>query len=99
MRLYIYKITSYADDEQKPDTYDFVKSIKGALHWATQGQAEQVRRLFEDSGIIIYPPLGGNAPCTDFRVETRPEGGFAISCEHPFATIDIRSTIGAGGRT
>jgi len=85
MRLYIDKITSHAD-EQKPDTYDFTKSIKGAWQWTTQGQAEQAQRLFEDIGIVIYPPLGGNAPCTDFRVETRPEGGFAISCEHPFAT-------------
>jgi hypothetical protein len=85
MRLYIYEITSHAD-EQKPDTYDFTTSIAGAWHWATQGQAEQARRLFEDIGIIIHPSLGASAPCTDFRVERRPEGGFAISCEHPFVT-------------
>jgi hypothetical protein len=90
MRLYINEITSHAD-EQKPDTYEFTKSIKGAWHWATRGQAEEARRLFEDIGIIIFPPLGGNAPCTDFRVETRPEGGYGVSCEHPFASEPLHS--------
>jgi hypothetical protein len=26
---------------------------------------------------------GESGFCTDFRVESRPQGGFAISCEHP----------------
>jgi hypothetical protein len=85
MRLYIHKITKHAE-ELKPDTYDFTNSIEGAWFWTTLESAERAQHFFShESGITINPPFGGSAPCTDFRVEPRPQGGFAISCEHPLA--------------
>jgi hypothetical protein len=87
VRLYIYKITKH-EETQKPDTYDFTKSIDGAWHWLTREPADLACSYLSEGGITIEVPysLGNNAPCTEFRVEQRPQGGFAISCEHPFAS-------------
>jgi hypothetical protein len=85
MRLYIHKITKHGE-EFKPDIYDFTKSIEGAWFWTTPESAERAQHFFShEGGITIRPPFGPSAACTDFRVEPRPQGGFAVSCEHPLA--------------
>lgn len=85
MRLYIYKITQCAE-EQKPFTYDFTKTIESAWVWTTREQAERTRRSIEETGgITVSIPFQPGVSCTDFRVEAKPQGGFAMSCEHPYA--------------
>lgn len=85
MRLYIYKITKNAD-ELKPDTFAFKMSMENAWFWTTRESADRAWRLFSGiGGINVKSPheIGRTAPCTDFFIEPRPEGGFVISCEYP----------------
>lgn len=84
MRVYIYKITKQ-QQERKPDLYDFTSTIRSAWHWATKDAADRACRLFSEIGIRIELPSGEYALCSEYRAETRPEGGFAVSCEHPLA--------------
>lgn len=81
MRVFIFKIVY---GERRPG-YEFTKTAGPAWRWDTREQADQACRLISHDGITIAPPFGSGAPCTDFRAEERPQGGFAISCEHPFA--------------
>jgi len=80
VRAYIGKIT---ERKHKQALYDFKESVEGAWFWTTKEEAESVRQFLSEVGIKVYLPSGNCAPCTDFCVEPRPEGGFAISCEHP----------------
>jgi hypothetical protein len=82
MRLYIYKITR----GDKCPIYHFTRTIETAWFWDTRERVDEVCRATSHDGITIEPTLGMSTPCTDFRVEPRPQGGFAISCEHPFAS-------------
>jgi hypothetical protein len=85
MRLYIYTITSHDD---KPTTYEFTKFKEGAWHWDMRESAERALDMILNGsgGITVKAPDGRCDCCTDFRVEPRPQGGFAISCEHPFSS-------------
>ena len=82
MRLYIRKSTN---GPRCPE-YEFAKSIEAALYWDT-GQREWVDRVFDlisHEGITVNQPFGrGMMPCSDFRIEPRPQGGLVISCEVP----------------
>lgn len=81
MRLYISNIKKQRD--QRPDIYDFAKSIAGSWFWTTKCSAEYAKRVFGITGIWAAPPFGTGNLCTEFEIEARPEGGFAISCEYP----------------
>jgi hypothetical protein len=85
MRRYIHQITNRAH-ENKP-TYDFTKSIEGAWHWTTRESVESDLHVISiaNGGITVESPdgIGKSSPCTDFRIESRPQGGFAISCDNP----------------
>jgi hypothetical protein len=82
MRLYIYKIKEPVE-KHKRHTVEWVKSIGGAWHWETREAAEVHMQQF--CPITIELPSGSVLliPFADFRIEARPEGGFAASCEHP----------------
>jgi hypothetical protein len=76
MRLYIEET-----NQNSLDKYEFTKSIEKAHHWETAQIAEtRVKAMVERGPIFV-----GSAKCTCFRVEALPQGGFAISCEHPSA--------------
>ena len=85
MRLYIYTITSH---DEKPATYEFTKFIDGAWHWDTRESADRAQDMILNvsGGITVKTPDGRCDYCTDFRVESMSQGGFAISCEHPFSS-------------
>ena len=86
MRLYIAKITPPDQEKISPrphTTYDFTKFIECAWYWDSK---EEAQRVISFTGyIMVNQPAGNSAYCTDFQVEARPQGGFAISCDHPFA--------------
>jgi hypothetical protein len=71
--------------ENDHDTYEFTQSIEGAWHWETKGEAERNCCAIVERGGITADASPAGIPtrgfCTDFRVESRPQGGFAISCE------------------
>jgi hypothetical protein len=81
MRLFIFKITY---GEWCP-TYDFTRTARTAWFWSARDEAGRACRLISRSGITINLTHGNPLHCADFRVEERPQGGFAISCEHPCA--------------
>jgi hypothetical protein len=82
MRLYIYEINEPVE-KHKRHTVEFVKAIEGALHWETREAAEVHLQQF--CPITIELPSGSvvHIPFAEFRIEARPQGGFAASCEHP----------------
>lgn len=80
MRLYIRK---RSNGPRCPE-YEFAKSIEAAQFWESSERVDRVCVLISHEGITITQPFqGGVRPCTDFRVESRPQGGFSISCEVP----------------
>jgi hypothetical protein len=82
-RLYIKTISR--DDNHH--TFAFTSAIEGAWYWNTEEQPTRFFRVIGDwGGISVKSPIefGKSGLCTDFRVESRPQGGFAVSCEHPF---------------
>jgi hypothetical protein len=81
MRLYI-KTISHGNNH---DTYAWTSAIEGAWHWNTKEEAISKCRVIEQGGITVKSPIefGKSGLCADFRVEPRPQGGFAASCEHP----------------
>ena len=89
MRLYIAKITPPDQEIRKKShhdahtTYEFTKFIKCAWCWDPEEEAQRVSHSL--GGIVVNSTSGNRAYCTDFQVEARPQGGFAISCDHPFA--------------
>jgi hypothetical protein len=90
MRVYIHKITKRAL-EQEPDLFDFTSAIRSAWYWPTKEDAERASRVFSEIGIRIELSVGECGQCSDYRVEQRPEGGFAVSCEHPFSDDPLNS--------
>ncbi len=85
MRLYIHDIKSNDDKLIPINEYTFTKSSQSAWFWDTRESAELARSMIFSGGITVKTLDGMIAYCTDFRVESRSEGGFAISCEHPSA--------------
>ena len=79
MRLYISNVTNGV----RCPTYDFAKPIEAAMFWNTREWVTRVCDAISSDGITINPPFANSAPCTDFRIEPRPQGGFVISCEYP----------------
>lgn len=82
MRWYI---ASRTNGPTRP-LYRFVPRIEGALFWqeAEKEWVHRVCRAMSQEQITINPPFGdGGTCCTDFRVESRPQGGFVASCEAP----------------
>jgi hypothetical protein len=79
MRLYIRTITH----ENNRDSYVFTKMIEGGWNWNTYQDAESYLRWTVACGeTICHSPFTKvSGVCSDFRVEPRPQGGFAISCE------------------
>jgi hypothetical protein len=82
MRWYI---ASRTNGPTRP-RYEFAARIEGALLWQEK-EKEWVHRYclaMSQEPITIDPPFGdGVTCCTDFRVESRPEGGLVVSCEAP----------------
>lgn len=85
MRLYISRITEGVEG-LKPSTYELGKTIEEAWYWQTRDAADRALELVSVVGIDIRPPNGfePKISCSVFRVEPRPQGGFAISCAAPF---------------
>jgi len=82
MRLYIARRTN----GPRFPIYQFHVAIEAALFWGTTETewVDRVCRLISDEGVTVEQPFGGGArPCSDFRIETRPQGGLVISCEVP----------------
>jgi hypothetical protein len=82
MRVFIFKIIY---GERHPD-YEFTKTAGPAWFWSTREQADRACQQISYDGISVELPLGSRAQCRDFCVEACPQGGFSISCEHPFAS-------------
>ena len=83
MRLYIRAI----NHGENHDTYEWTSAIEAAWDWSTKEETINKCRVIEQGGITVKSPVefGKIGLCTDFRVEPRPQGGFAISCEHPLS--------------
>ena len=79
MRLYICTIII----ESNRDKYVYTPEIKDSHSWNTEQEAQNyLRRPVESGETICHSPFTKvSGVCTDFRVEPRPQGGFAISCE------------------
>jgi hypothetical protein len=73
MKVYIQEITQHPKTEQ-PTALKFTDSREDAWFWKTEGDAERAISIWETPD---RAPVG----CTDFRVESRPQGGFVISCD------------------
>ena len=60
--------------------------IEAAMHWDTRERAGHMVSS-ERGGITVKAPDGTErtAHISDFKIEERPQGGFAISCEDPFS--------------
>jgi len=83
MRLYI---RSRINGPHCP-VYGFVGTSESALFWKSHRWVKQVCRVIVQEGITIARPFSAERhACSDFRVETRPLGGFVISCEVPIST-------------
>src|ERR1700760_1556157 len=80
MRLYIHRIEPDVE-KHKPTSFAFIKAMEVAWFWRTREAAERALRVWQ--GILVQLPFGAPIECTDFRIESRPKGGFVISCEHP----------------
>ena len=83
MRLFIKGIRR----GENHDTFTWTSAVEGAWTWGAEGQADRFLRWTLGWGAItVKSPIqfGKIGLCTDFRVEPRPQGGFAVSCEHPF---------------
>lgn len=64
--------------------YEFVGVPEAALYWNSKSWVEQVCRVIAQEGITIAKPFSAERqPSSDFQVESRPLGGFVISCEVP----------------
>jgi hypothetical protein len=83
MHLYIKTFSQKNDHGALHDDYEFTSAIEGAWNWNTKEKAELYRSVvIERGGIVASDPTGARCgPCTDFRVESRPQGGFAVACE------------------
>ncbi len=82
MRLFIKEICR----EGNHDSFTWTASPEGAWSWDTEGQATRcLRWILGWGGITVRSPIefGRVGLCTDFRVESRPQGRFVVSCEHP----------------
>jgi hypothetical protein len=82
MRLFIKEIAREANH----NTFTWTSAIEGAWNWDAEGQADRfLRWTLGWGGIAAKSPteFGKIGLCTDFRVEPRPQGGFAVSCEYP----------------
>jgi len=80
MRLYI---RSRVNGLRCPE-YELVRGSEAALFWNSKSQVEQVYWFIAEDGITVAKPFSPERqPCSDFQEETRPLGGFAISCEVP----------------
>jgi hypothetical protein len=80
MRLYI---RSRINGPRCPE-YEFVRGSEAALFWNSRTWVEQVCRVIVQEGITIARPFSPERqPCSDFRAEPRPLGGFVISCDVP----------------
>jgi hypothetical protein len=77
MRGYISEITMRGDGSKRD--VKFTKAIKNAEFSRTTASAERVCAGLRFTVNSPFNP--SEVPCTDFRVEPRPDGGFAISCE------------------
>ncbi len=87
------KQVKHGEDKLKPiHEYGFTESVERALFWDTSESAELDRSKIDSGGITVKSRDGRIAYCTDFRVEPRPQGGFAISCEHPHAS-DLSDSV------
>lgn len=82
MRVFIFEI-AYAE---RHSTYDFTTTARTAYFWNTRDKADKFCQRISDSGITVDPPFGNRLHCAGFRVEERPQGGFAISCECPLTS-------------
>lgn len=74
MRGYIFSKTN---GPRRP-IYSFTGSSDASL-----ALGEHLCQLIEEEGITIEQDFGAALPCTDFRKEPHPRGGFALSCEVP----------------
>lgn len=84
MRLFI---RSRVNGPRCPE-YEFVRGSEHSLFWNSKSWVEQVCRVIAQEGITVAQPFSAvRQPCSDFQVETRPLGGFAISCEVPVAEL------------
>jgi hypothetical protein len=83
MHLYIKTVSQKNDHGAFHDAYEFTRAIECGWNWNTEEKAELYRSVIvERGGIIASDPTGiRRRPCTDFRVESRPQGGFVIACE------------------
>jgi len=80
MRLYI---RSRVNGPRCPE-YEFVGTSDAALFWNSKRWVNQVCRVITQEGITVTTPFWAECqPCSDFQVESRPLGGFVISCEVP----------------
>jgi len=88
MRLYI-KTVSRGNNH---DTFELTSTIEGAWNWNVYEQpARFCRWIVGWGGIFVKSPITGETGfCTDFRVEPRPQGGFAVSCQTSLWCILIR---------
>lgn len=82
MRVFIFKIAH----AERNLTYDFTTTARTAWFWNTCDQADKACQLISDSGITVDLPFWNRLRCTDFRVEKRPQGGFAVSCGCPLTS-------------
>jgi len=82
MRVYIKDIKP-GDEKNETKDYTFTKSAEGAWYWGTNESAELAKSMIFSGGIIVKTLDGGSYYCTEFHVEPRSQGGFAISCELP----------------
>lgn len=81
MRLYI-KTISRGNNH---DTFQWTSAIGGAWNWNVPEQPGRLCCWIVGwGGIFVKSPVAGASGfCTEFRIEPRPQGGFAVSCEHP----------------
>jgi len=84
MRIYIRSIKTNEGNDFP--TFEFCKRIEAAMHWDTRERAGHMVSS-ERGGITVKAPDGAErtAHISDFKIEERPQGGFAISCEDPFS--------------
>jgi hypothetical protein len=80
MRVYIASITEAEENTNTNNKYSFTESAENAHYWDTTESAENAKSMTCTGGISIKS-RDGRIACTDFRVESRPQGGFTISCE------------------
>jgi len=81
MRLYIAALKH--EPNKGTINYTLASAQPASMSWPTIAISTVLKdQINRSGGITVTSPLGKSSLCTNFHVEPRPHGGFAVFCEY-----------------